>query len=611
MARFIFFLLISTLSTNAYSQSVKRKTYFDAEKTVIKEEFFVYDTIRNHLDGSYTSYYLSGNIKSIGDYGFNKATGIWEYFYENGTLKSTGSFFQGKTFGIWEYFYESGSKRSEGILDDNVKGGHWIYYYENGNTKSEGEYVEGQKHDVWTYYFEEGGVKAKADFHNGSGIYKEYYVSGDLKMEGLNHLGKSDSLWTYYYQSGEKMAEGYYDDGIKTGTWKYYYKNGELSAEGGFETGNTVGNWIYYYESGAKSSEGIKKNGMKDGYWKMFYETGETKGVGELDEGTGEYKEYYTSGKLKVTGFFKDGLNDGHWTYYDEEGHVEGIADFNRGKGNYEGYYLDGSTKMSGKIENGRRVGEWILYDHDGEVAGKYHPVYPAENSLWEHEKEVTPSRKINYDKPDYRYKNKRSRFFTPVVNEYKGVIIGGNPIFSLLGFLPLSLEFYLQERQGFELEYIHHRSPFYNNHADIGQGSLYHEGSQFSLKQKFYYPDERYGMLYFGHQIGYRHLDYEALPDASVGQDIIRASETNYFYGVIIGDRLTQSPKNAGLTLDMYLGVGIGRRDYKKNYNDSTFDQYFSDINKSSIYVPVLFGINIGYLGFKKYRTSPVPSRK
>ena len=603
-------MIVSGWTSWCLGQNIKRATYFDVEKTTLKEEYFVYDTLLNHLDGPYTSYYLSGNIKSMGQYGFNKATGEWEYFYENGNLKSAGSFFRGKTVGIWTYYYENGSKRSEGILDDNVKAGHWIYFYENGEIKNQGEYDAGVKIGSWLYYYENGSLKAKATYQNGSGVYKEYYMSGDLKMVGRNHLGKSDSLWTYFYQSGEKMAEGYYHDGVKTGTWKYYFKNGIVSAEGGFDKGNTIGNWIYYYPSGAKSSEGLKKNGMKDGYWKMFYETGETKGVGELNEGTGEYKEYYTSGKLKVSGRFKGDLNDGHWIYYDEEGHIEGMADFIDGVGNYEGFYLDGSIKMKGKISNGRRVGEWILYDHDGSIAGKYHPVYHEENEIWEYDQTISEI-DANYEKPEYRFKNNKNRAFEEVVNEYKGVIIGGNPAFSLFGFLPLSLEFYLQERLGYELEYIHHRRPFYISHRGINTGDLYLNGGQLQVKQKFYMQDEQYGMLYWGQLIGAKHMRYSALPSLDLSTSTIEASEWDYYCGLIIGDRWTQNAGNAGLTIDIYFGIGLGYRDYQRNYSDRRFDPYFSDIHQSKAYVPVLFGLNIGYLGFKKYRTSPIPSRR
>ena len=612
---FIFISLWFISSILALGQGVEKKTYYDPEKTVVKEVFYVKDTIQNMLEGKYVSYYLSGHVKSEGEFAYNHAAGDWVYYYENGNIKNTGSFMRGRSSGIWTYYFENGNIRSEGILYDNVKVGEWSFFYEDGSIKSKGQFVEGVREGIWNYYYEGGDLKAQANFNNGSGMYKEFFVSGNLKMQGRNHLGKSDSLWTYYYESGEMMAEGYYEDGLKTGTWKYFYINGNLSAEGGYEGGKTIGNWIYYYETGAKSAEGLQKNSMKDGYWKMFYETGETKGVGELDEGTGEYKEYYISGKLKVTGQFKEGHNDGRWIYYDEEGHAEGKADFERGLGDYEGYYLNGDVKMKGKISDGKRIGEWTLYKKNGEIAGKYHPVYEEDNPIFFHEEELPkPKENVGYDKPEYRYKNKKSRYFTSVVNEYKGIIIGGNPVFSFLGFFPVGIEYYRQERIGYELMYIHHRSPFYTGHTEVPNYDVFSNGFSLQFKQKFYSPDQRYGMFYFGHLVGAKFVDYHSRVlggDGLGSTDVVSTTENSYYYGLIVGNRWTKHPGNAGLTLDVYFGFGVAGRNYTKNYDDPQYDSIFIDIPQASVFVPVLFGLNIGYLGFKKYKNLPVPTRK
>lgn len=346
----------------------------------------------------------------------------------------------------------------------------------------------------------------------------------------------------------------------------------------------------------------------------MFYETGETKGVGELNEGTGEYKEYYISGKLKVVGHFQDDLNHGDWIYYDEEGNVEGKASFENGIGDYEGYYLNGDTKMTGKISKGRRIGEWTLYKKNGEIAGKYFPVYHQDNPIFMHDEDLTkPSNGRDYDKPEYKYKNKKSRYFSPVVNEYKGVILATNPLFSLIGFIPFSVEYYRQERLGYELQYNYIRSPFYQNHGDQALHEVYSNGFSLQLKQKFYSRDQRYGMFYFGHLVGIKKLKYQAnVSGASLDQhDVVGSDATNYHYGVIIGNRWTKHPGNAGFTIDVYFGLGIGYRDYQKNYTDPQYDSIFDDINQSSMEVPVFFGINLGYLGFKKSKNLPVPSRK
>lgn len=602
----ISFLLLSHVLV--YSQGIEKRTYYDVDQQVLKEIFFLEDTIDNLLQGPYTSFYLSGNVKSEGEYTYNRASGDWVYYFENGNIRNTGSFYRGRSVGIWTYYYESGMIRSEGILVENIKAGAWTFYYEGGGVKSEGEYVEGVKEGTWAYHYEGGNVKAKADYRLGSGIYSEYYLSGQKKMEGLNRSGKSDSVWVYYFESGEKMAEGYYDEGLKTGTWKYFFKSGNISAEGGYEEGKTIGNWIYYHENGAKSAEGLQKNNHKDGYWKMFYESGDMKGIGEFDQGTGEYNEYYASGKLKVNGHFKDDLNHGHWTYFDEQGNIEGEAEFINGLGDYMGFYVNGDVKMTGQISGGRRVGEWTLYKRSGELAGKYHPVYHEQDPIFLTEEKLTNgANRDDYEKPDYKFKRRKPRNFTPVVNEYKGVILSTNPLFTLVDYLPFGVEYYRQERLGYELIFNYHRSPFYNSLESINQNEVFTEGIGVQFRQKFYQPDERYGMLYFGHMAGMdfkKHASTVNDTGFSLDGQVISMNENRYYYGVFIGDRLMRNPGNAGITLDIYLGLGIGYRTTSTNYDDHNYDTIFSDLPEEGVYAPIIFGLNIGYLGFKKYKT-------
>lgn len=601
----LFVLLTSLLS----AQQIERRTYYDQEESVLKEIFHIKDTISNLLSGPYTSFYLSGRKKTEGFYFNNKASGEWQYYYENGRISQKGEFLHGRSVGIWAYYYENGNLRSEGILSNNKKGGEWSYYYEDGSLKSKGDYDLELKAGTWTYYYEGGGLKARANFEGGSGIYEEYFVSGQMKMKGLNRMGKSDSLWVYYYESGERMAEGYYKEGVKMGPWKYFYKGGQVSAEGGYDHGETLGNWIYYYADGEKSAEGLQKKGLKDGYWKMFYETGETKGVGDFEEGTGRYKEYYVSGKLKVDGQFKDDLNFGKWTYHDEEGHVEGVAHFNeKGVGIYEGFYLNGDKKMSGKVSQGRRIGEWTLYKKNGEVAGKYHPVYEDASPIFMNsESFINQAKDTDYDKPEYRFKNKKSRYFTPRVNEYKGVFFGSNPLYTLMGYLPINIEYYLQERQGFEVTYTYHRKPFFQDHAQLSSDKVYSTGGGFSFKHKFYSEDQKIGMTYFAYVIGGNWKNHQ-VNITELTKLTAQTKENKYYGGLIIGDRWVKDPANAGITIDAFVGVGVGMRDYSKNYSDTSYDSYFESIDQSKLYIPVFFGVNIGYLGFKKVKNT-IPS--
>ncbi|MEQ6121733.1 membrane-binding protein [Reichenbachiella sp. MALMAid0571] len=588
-----------------------KTTYYDEAHEVVKEQYYVNDTIDNKLEGKYSSFFLSGSLKSEGNYVNNEASGIWKYYFENGNLKTTGVFDKGKSTGIWTYYFEQGGKRSEGLLENNKKVGEWVYYFENQEIKSRGKYNQDVREDIWNYFYEDGELKAQAYYDNGVGIYTEFYSSGKLKMKGLNKNGQSDSLWTYYYETGEKLARGYYKNGLKTGPWKYFFKNGNISSEGGYEEGNSVGNWIYYHEDGSKSAEGIQKGGLKDGYWNLYFQTGEVKGTGEYEQGTGPYKEYYSSGKLRLSGFFRKGLRDGLWTYYDENGDIEGEADFKKGTGEYIGYYSDGSKKMEGVLSDDKKIGEWKLYKKDGALAGTYFPLYEDEQPIFRAAESLDDSSdsRTRYDKPEYRFKSKQLRYFSSVVNEYKGIILSANPLLMPIGRLPFSLEYYIQERLGYELSYTLNRNPFFQRAEDIKQNDVYNSGSTFSFRQKFYNQDRSSGMFYFSHEIGYQYVNNRVNVEDANDPELITnvgSRESRYHYGILVGTRLMRYPGDAGFGMDIFAGVGIGRRVYEKKYTEQGYDQYFQGLNQSKTYIPIIVGLTFGYLGMKKREYYP-----
>ncbi|MFT7036629.1 MAG: antitoxin component YwqK of YwqJK toxin-antitoxin module [Cyclobacteriaceae bacterium] len=610
---FILLLMLLGIKNTMAQEGYVKRTYFDEAKEVIKEQYFVNDTIDNKLEGTYSSFFLSGSLKSEGNYSTNEASGVWKYFFENGKPKMSGAFEKGQSTGLWIYYFEQGGKRSEGLLENNLKAEEWLYYFENGEIKSKGDYNKDIREGIWNYFYEDGELKAQAYYKQGIGNYTEFYSSGKLKMKGLNKDGKSDSLWNYYYESGEKLAEGYYTRGLKAGPWKYFFKNGNLSSEGGYEEGNAIGNWIYYYDDGNKSAEGLQKSGTKDGYWNLYFQTGEIKGTGEYEEGTGPYREYYSSGKLRVMGSFRKGLSDGLWTYYEENGDIEGVADFKKGVGEYIGYYADGSKKMNGTVSNDKKTGEWKLYKKNGELAGTYFPLYEDAQPVFltaETIKETGAFRE-KYSKPEYRFKSRQPRYFTPVVNEYKGVVFSTNPLALAIGKLPFALEYYIQERLGYELTYTLNKNPFFVDQNNVVLNEPASKGNTISIKQKFYSSDKSIGMLYFSHEIGFENATHsvntvDLLNPNPEAIAMVQSTEYRYHYGITVGSRLIRDPGNAGLTMDVFAGIGIGMRSYTKKYAEVSYDQYFTDLNQSKTYVPIIFGLTFGYLGTKKKEYYP-----
>lgn len=579
--RILYACLSLFFGATAVAQTQSVKTYYDDEKQVIKESYMVKGKNPAYLDGPYISYYPNGNPKASGHYKRNEPIGEWKYYYENGNVMMAGD------------------------IKNKKRQGEWQFYFEDGKLKSKGFYIVDRKNGLWTYYNEDGTLKGKANFTDDRGIYREFYDSTTVKMEGLIVDGKSDSTWRYYYPSGQLKAEGPEKDGIKTGYWKYYYPDGILMSEGNYQNGQSDSVWHYYHENGTLSARGIEKDGKKEGTWKLYYPSGDLKGEGDFANDEGPYKEYFKSGELKAEGHIKNGKKQGHWKYYSEEdGTLEGEADLHEGEGIYKGYYTDGSLKMQGTIQDDIRVGVWKLYKPTGELAGYYQAFYENNEALFralaDEPTRVDSTNKspgYPYQKPPLRLQRKKSRYFTPKVNEFKAIIVSINPIAPAFGSLPLSVEHYIRERIGYELKYTHYRMPFFKANEDIGLNKLYKRGFSIDLRQKFYQPDTETGMLYFAHEIRFSHLTHYANILDAQAIKTFGAKETLYEYSVLLGNRWMPNPNHRGITLDLFAGLGIGYRSYTQPWkNKPNVDAIYNDVRKNKVAVPIRIGFSIGY---------------
>lgn len=589
-------------------QSKKVIVYYDNAQKLVKEVYYVEDTINMELEGLYQAYYTSGQLKEKGNYHRNEAVGYWQYFYENGNIKMQGELKEGSNFGHWQYFYENGNLSMEGPIFEGMRQDEWTHYYENGNIKRKGRYLNNRKVGIWNYFYEStsggsdharmGPLKAQAFYENGKGTYKEYYQNGGPKAEGVYVDGRSEGEWIFYHPNGSPEAKGMYENGLRTGVWQYFHDNGQKSAEGTYVNGLRQGKWTFYHSNGNLSSEGRMEEDRKDGYWKLFNRWGEFKGEGNFVKGEGEYKEFYENGKLKTTGIIRNDQNEGEWLYYYENGRLEGRAYFEQGKGYYTGYYPDGTKNMEGEITNGQRTGIWKMYKGSGELSGFYKVYYENEKPVY---KIIDSGREIREgsDKPEYRFKVKTFRNFKPQVNEFKALILATNPFATLYNGLPVSAEYYIQERLGYELQLIYLRDPFFLDHQGFGSGREYSRGFSFALKQKLYQPEDKLGMFYYGHEMRVSPIThFYNSSDVSVGDaGAVSMNVVKLEYSVIFGNRLTQDAGKSGITVDIFMGLGAGYRFTRKNYQEEELNEpVFTQIGHNGISVPVRFGFNFGY---------------
>jgi uncharacterized protein len=600
-------LLLFFSSFQLLAQHRKVQTWYDSLHTIPKEIYYVTVKSPRHIDSLYTTYFQNGKIKTTGNYQRGKSVGIWEYYYENGNMKMSGEIKDNENFGVWTYYYENGKVNMQGESNKGLREGEWKFFYENGNLKSSGIFKKDHKEGPWNYYYEDNIFKAHADFVKDKGKYTEYFSNGEIKSVGEIVDGKSSGPWNYYYEEGGLQAQGNEKNGIKDGLWRFYHKNGSISSEGNFVNGKAEGDWKYFHENGALSAEGNQKEGEKDGYWKLYYKSGQFKAEGNFKNGDGPYKEYYESGKLKIEGNVKKDKNEGTWKYYYEDGKPEGECFFKDGKGHYTGFYPNGSKKMEGLLDNGNKVGVWQLYKEDGALAGYYKTYYENDVPVFkpiddERNKIKTDSLKKN--QPDFKAPKKKWRNFTSKINEYQNYILSSNPIGVTVHRIPFSLEYYSQERLGYELNYTILRNPFFKSSSGIDYNTEYIHGFSVSLKQKLYNKDNDNGMFYYAQEARFSlNNHYVNHQDTSGNTSLLSATEKKYEFSLLIGSRRIRNPREKGWTLDIFGGLGIGFRDVTKHYQStSKLDALFPNLKETRLTIPLRFGFTLGYL-FGKHK--------
>jgi len=577
-------------------QGFKRYTYHDEAKQQVKEVYMVRDTIQNVLHGSYLSYFINGVIESKGQFVNNETAGMWEFYFETGNLRMRGVLRQNSNYGRWEYFYENGNKSMEGLINGQNKEGEWKIYYEGGKLKEQGEYLANKRSGLWMTYFEDGSKRGETQYVDDHGRHLEYYHSGKVQGEGPRAGSRNVGHWRFYAEDGTLQSEGDFTVGKRSGVWTYYYPSGKVQSVGTFESDSETGKWTYYFEDGTVSSAGEFVGGKKEGYWSTSNTDGSLKSEITYVDGAGEYREYYPGHKLKVKGQMLKGKNDGHWEYYATTGKLEGECDFVEGKGQYKGYYPTGTLQTKGLMEDGLRVGTWELYEPDGTLSGYYKPFY-ENNQLANEINSLLNKVKATAAPPPTARATRRTGFyyFKPRFPEYRGVIIGTNPMLTFVGRMPLAVEFYNQERLGHEFEFEGLRSPFFTSDSEVPEGKPYQRGYSIALKQKFY-NEMPMGLWYFGHEvrltnIGYfNNVTFAQSPNTLI---TVSASEQRAEYGVMLGTRFMQRNNGDGFTIDASIGYNLGVRVFDV---EPSVAQYFSAVDTDTFAHSFRFVLNFGY---------------
>jgi antitoxin component YwqK of YwqJK toxin-antitoxin module len=479
----------------------------------------------------------------------------------------------------------------EGTINGKNREGEWNTYYENGQVKEIGEYNGNKRVGLWRLYFEDGVLKGEIDYTNDHGTYTEYYHSGKILSEGPRSGTKNVGHWRFFAEDGTLQSEGEFDTGKKHGDWMDYYPSGKISFRGKYAHDIAQGRWDYYYENGTVSNTGEFVEGKKSGYWKSLDSNNTVKSEITYDNGRGDYREYFANGKLHAKGKLVDEKKEGKWEYFNEDGKKEGECEYTNGKGTYYGYFPNGNLQTKGTIDGDSKTGAWEIYDNDGKLSGYYRPFYDDKKLG----KEIT-TLSGKSSKQKLAAKRKTLSHFDARFNEFRGVIVGTNPIMSIAGRLPLSIEFYLQERLGHEFEFIGIRDPFFKSDGNIAAGKRFERGYAICIKQKLY-NQVKAGMWYFGHEIrfsNYAHFVNEPVSPFRMELFTLSAVEQRIEYGPLLGYRIMKKNNADGFTIDAFISGNIGYRGFDV---DNSYKEFFGDVNQSKFSTSLHVGLNFGHV--------------
>ncbi len=610
MARILYIALLSLFVSTIFSQNKKIVQYYGLDSTKIKNIIYVKSDSLNVLNGPFSHFFENGKPSILGKHSNNKPSGNWKYYYESGELKQEGIII-GYQKGYWKFYYENGKVMKEGKLDGNREEGFWTYYYENGHLRKSGDYFEGMKQGKWDYFYEDSVQKAVANFENGTGYYQEFYYDRSLKKEGSLVNGHSEGIWTYYYKNGEIKAKGLELDGSKNGYWEYYFKDGNKSSQGNYTRNRKDGEWIFYQVNGEIKTQGQISKGNRQGQWMTYNADGSFSTSINYKNNQGLYQEFYPNGQIKVSGQLVGAKHLGEWKYFYSDGQLEANCIYADNEGLYTSYYKNGTPKEEGQLIGTHKTGLWKLYGKDGKIV-YLRTVYDKESSssvigdsLFIPNKQVT-SKENN---PKFIYKQpakwKRNiRWLKPKPNEAKGFIIEVNPIGPLINQLPVSLEYFIQERLGYQLRYTFERDPFFLNHQDFSSEKIVTTGSSIDFTAKVYTRKFDHGMWFIGPNIkgSISKLSTNAFTDPddlnNQNTEKISAQETTFQFSLTVGNRVVKSFKQSDFTLEVYTGLGVGYRDFDKKYDESIsyYQSLFRQEKQGSIFIPFRIGFSIGY---------------
>jgi antitoxin component YwqK of YwqJK toxin-antitoxin module len=118
------------------------------------------------------------------------------YWYDNGNIKSSGDFEYNKPTGLHSLWFDNGTKRAEINYKDGRRDGEFTFWHNNGQIKFQGNYLSGQVIGIWTVWHSNGQKYKETDTIKGERLY--WYDNGQIESRQCRACFENDESFIRY-----------------------------------------------------------------------------------------------------------------------------------------------------------------------------------------------------------------------------------------------------------------------------------------------------------------------------------------------------------------------------------------------------------------------------
>ncbi len=159
------------------------------------------------------------------DISFGQGWGVPEIIMYN---DSTGAIFENnvKQWG-WRFWRQGRLVAMKDYVNDTINGLVSTFYI-SGTKKYEAEFKNGVRNGELRKYSPKLELIYTAYYVNDTlhGKVVEYYPSGNKKLELEYNQGRLEGKGYAYYENGKMLAEGEFENGLRSGTYRFYSEKG-------------------------------------------------------------------------------------------------------------------------------------------------------------------------------------------------------------------------------------------------------------------------------------------------------------------------------------------------------------------------------------------------